>query len=178
MSTSSTNTVTFEPTESGLGSSPGVSFTDPVPGLSTSPSDRLAQAFSSSPIHSGEMTPEGVRANFINLVQNGEVQNGFMFDAFNRDYAANGVSDPSSVEGSPNGGPANGFTPNIASPGEGNGVNPISLPEPPNKDASDKSITTPFEGEGSQTSLTETSAVIGGSTIGDYILGHGTEFAS
>ena len=178
MSSSPTNTVEVESTEGGLGHNPGTAFTDPVPALSTANSDRLAQAFASSPIHSGEMTAAGVKANFINLVQNGEVQNGFMFSKFNRDYADNGVSDPSAVEGAAGGGPGNGFAPNVASPGEGNGVDPLSFPEPPNKDASEKSITTPFEGEGSQTKPSETSAVIAGSTIGDYIMGKGTEFAS
>jgi hypothetical protein len=174
---SPTSMVETPPTEAGIGSYAGSAFTDPVPALSTTNSDLLAAAFASSPIHSGELTDAGIRANFINMVQHGEVQNGFMFPKFNRDYAENGITDPADVEGGAAGAPANGFTPNVASPGEGNGVDPIALPEPPNADASEKIITTPFEGAGSQVKPSETSAVIAGSTIGDYLSGKGTEFA-
>lgn len=67
--------------------------------------------------------------------------------------------------------PANAYVPNTASPGQGNGTNPAALPAPPNTEMGPSS--TPFEGEGSQLGVAESSTAQAGAatTLGSYGLG-------
>ncbi len=84
------------------------------------------KAFPSSPIHSGELTAETVKAKFIELVQGDSINDGgHTFGEMSRDYTEAPNLDEVVVGGG--GLPGSPYAPNIASPADG--VNPTSIPE-------------------------------------------------
>lgn len=87
----------------------------------------LNVVFNTSPLHSDDMSADAVRARYEELVLNGEVQNGYGFSSFSRDY--NGAPDYTEWEGAV-AAPASAWVPNPNSPGEGS-VNPNDKPTAP-----------------------------------------------
>ena len=95
--------------------------------LGDSDKESLQTAFASSPIHNGQLTDSTLKEQFIELVQVGVVNDGgHTFGEFDRDYP----DAPNLQEVVVGGGglPGSPYAPNIASPGEGNGLNPASIP--------------------------------------------------
>ena len=167
-------------------------------GLGTSDTDRLALAYGSSPMNASEGTVDDTErmAAFIALVQTGEVKDktdgagvaGFQFDSFNRDFSVNmtgglSIFDPGATTQNPGaagGAPANAYVPNVASPGgdpEGpTNLSPDTMPAPPN--VAQSSGATPFIGNAADSADAQplaTSTQIEAGTIGQYMLGKGTE---
>jgi hypothetical protein len=84
------------------------------------------KAFPASPIHSGELTAESLKAKYIELVQGPVVNDGgHTFGEIGRDYGDAPNLDDVEVGGG--GLPGSPYAPNIASPSDG--VNPRSIPE-------------------------------------------------
>lgn len=96
-------------------------------------SDKAAmkQLFSGSPVFTEEMSPENLKKNAAKLLLRGEVQNGYGFSVFSRDYNHDGgptdYSQPTDTSG---GNPASAHVPNPASPTEG-ANNYSSIPAAP-----------------------------------------------
>lgn len=127
--------------------------------LSSSDTQTLQAAFGSSPVYTG-YSAATVHQLGIDLIQTGEVNDsGHTFGTFNRDYVDS--PDLASVSTGPAGLPGTPYTPNTASPGEGNGANPTALPAPPYQPAS--------TGNGSSTSPSSTSTILASETMGTYI---------
>lgn len=79
---------------------------------------RVSAAFPASPIHTGEITDDTIKANFQKLVLDGEVNDsGHTFGAYNRDYAD--APDVAAVKTGGAGLPASPYVPNPTSPGPG-----------------------------------------------------------
>ncbi len=104
-----------------------------TPALSRTDASSLKTSFPGSPIigQNITLTPEERRTEFQKLVLDGEVTNGFCFSTFNRDFSENDPPVYEDVETGPGGLPGSPFTPNVVSPGEGNGVDPTKMGDPP-----------------------------------------------
>ena len=86
--------------------------------------ENLSKAFADSPIYKDQMSDSSVRQQFIELCQKGTVTSGFGLDSFNRDFvdAPNLEDVDTSLKGV-----GTPYMPNLNSPGEANGANPMSL---------------------------------------------------
>jgi len=104
-----------------------------TPALSRADAASLTTSFPGSPIigQNKTLTPEERKAEFQKLALDGEVINGFCFSSFNRDFAENDPPAYGDVITGPGGLPGSSFTPNVVSPGEGNGVDPTKMGDPP-----------------------------------------------
>ena len=135
--------------------------------LSTSDTARMQAMFASSPIYNGYDRPS-VQALGIYALQTGVVNDsGHTFGLFDRDFTGVGASsqtpDLAAVVTGPGGLPGTPYTPNTASPGEGNGVNYTALPVPPPTDAPGDN--------GSLASPSSTTQLIAAETFAQYGLG-------
>ena len=92
--------------------------------FSTRDQENLTKAFPDSPIYKAQLSDSSVRQQFIELCQKGTVTDGYGLDSFNRDFAdAPNLEDvDTSLKGV-----GTPYMPNLNSPGESNGVNPMSL---------------------------------------------------
>jgi hypothetical protein len=89
----------------------------------------LQKAFPSSPIYKGELTDQVILEEGQTLLVDGLVNDGgHTFGEFDRDYSASPDIE-NEVQTGGAGLPGSPFAPNIASPGEGNGLNPQSIPD-------------------------------------------------
>ena len=104
-----------------------------TPSLSRPNDASLKTSFPGSPIigTNASLSPEERREEFQKLVLDGQVINGYCFSKFNRDYYANNPPAYEDVVTGPEGLPGSPFTPNVVSPGEGNGVDPTKMGDPP-----------------------------------------------
>ena len=128
---------------------------------------RMVTCFATSPIHSGEIDADSIRAQFQDLVLDGVVNDaGHTFGEFSRDYSE--APDYGDVETGGGGLPASPWVPNPVSPGEG--VDYTKQAEAP-----DGYGTTPSDtwgvGVGSQENPKTSSEAISSHTLGDYGLG-------
>jgi len=152
-----------------------------TPALSRPDQASLEVSFPGSPIYAGTITPEERRAEFQKLALDGEVVNGFCFSSFNRDFYENDPPIYDDVETGPGGLPGSPFTPNVVSPGEGNGVDPTKMGDPPaymydGKDPllikTTKASRPPFNGSMTDTDPKTTSGAIDQTkieTLGEYL---------
>jgi hypothetical protein len=93
-------------------------------GLGAADTTNAILAYPGSPIHSGELTEEIVRAQGQDLVDGITSDGGHTFGSFDMDYSD--APDFADVEVGGGGLPGAPFAPNIASPGEG--MNPADIP--------------------------------------------------
>ena len=137
----------------------------------TAATNDLKLQYSSSPIYSGDLTPESIRKQYQDEVLDGVTNDGgHTFGEFNKNYAD--APDYADVPTGGGGAPASAFVPNPSSPGEGS-VNPSDQPEAPAGFGSTPSDT-PFAGVGSQLSPKAASAKVAKLTLGDYGFGKGS----
>ena len=101
-----------------------------------SDSVRLKKAFQSSPLLNpdDQLNDDGslaskMRAYYEQEVLNGTQNGNTLMGAVNMDYGKAPVVDDRTVDTGGEGKPAGAFVPSTASPGEGNGSNPTSMPE-------------------------------------------------
>lgn len=91
----------------------------------------MKELFPGSPVFTEEMSPEELRKRAAELLLRGEIQNGYGFSSFSRDYNHDGgptdYSQPTDTSG---GNPASAHVPNPASPTEG-ANNYSSIPAAP-----------------------------------------------
>jgi len=137
-------------------------------GVGSSDTAAHQRAFPGSPFHSGELTDDGVKEQFVELAIDGETNDeGHTFGVFNRDY----VDAPNLEEVETGGGglPGTPYTPNIAVPESG--MNPADIPES-GVEATEavKGSGGPFPGDG-LVSPHESSARVARQTLGSLILG-------
>lgn len=139
-----------------------------VRGMGRAGSGDLNASYSSSPIHSGDITAESIRLKFQKEVLDGVINDGgHTFGTFNPNY-----EDAPDMNDVPTGGgglPASPYVPNPVSPGEGS-VDPSSQAKAPEGFGSTPSAT-PFTGVGSQLSPKASSEAISAQTLGQYGLG-------
>ena len=148
----------------------------------------LSVSFPDSPIigKDASITDEERHSTFQDLVLDGKVLDGWCFDSFNRDYHENGaptLENPPpgqgvpDVETGPAGLPASPHMPNPVSPGQGNGVNPTNMGEPPVEIESmaQHASMPPFIGEGSALSPQKSSKRMSGTKLGDYLMGKSSD---
>lgn len=133
----------------------------------------LKSQYATSPLHSGDLTPDSIREQFQQSVLDGVTNDGgHTFGEFNKDYAENGAPDYSEVPTGGGGAPASAFVPNPSSPGEGS-VDPTDQPAAPDGFGTTPSAT-PGAGVGSQLSPKAASAAVSAQTLGDYGFGKGS----
>jgi len=141
-------------------------------GFGSAASNDHASMFSSSPIHSGEITRETIREQYQSEVLDGQINDGgHTFGTHDPNYTE--APDLSEVETGGGGLPASPFVPNPVSPGEGS-VDPTDQAEAPEGFGESPSAT-PFSGVGSQLSPKESSESISRQTLGDYGLGRSSK---
>ena len=143
--------------------------TVPTEAAKGSTSTTTVQAcFPASPIYTGEMTDDSVKAQYEELVLAGEVNDGgHTFGKFNRNYIdAPNIAD---VEWGGGGLPGSPYAPNPVSPGPGS-MNASEQGEPPEGWAQ-KPPAQWGTGVGSQLQPSESSKQQSGGTLGDYALG-------
>lgn len=139
----------------------------PVGGTSTSDTARLAAIFPASPIHSGLLTPEERREEFIKLsLGTNVVDGGHTFGTVNTDYV--NAPDMSEVDLKKHNLPSP-YVPNPTSPGAGS-QNDADKPAPPEGFGQTPSQTY-GSGVGSRLSPKASSERLARQTLGDYILG-------
>jgi hypothetical protein len=139
----------------------------PVGGTSTSDSARLAAIFPGSPIHSGQITPEERRKEYISLSLGTIVNDeGHTFGTVNTDYVT--APDMSEVDLKKHNLPSP-YVPNPTSPGAGS-QNDVDKPAPPEGFGQTPSQTY-GSGVGSRLSPKASSERLARQTLGDYILG-------
>lgn len=137
--------------------------------MGASATNELKAMYSTSPINTGDMSPEDIKAAYQNDVLNGITNDGgHTFGEFSKDYSD--APDYDDVETGGEGKPASAFVPNPSSPGEGEGTNPTAQPEAP-ADFGTVASSTPGSGVGSKLSPKASSSAISGQTLGDYGLG-------
>lgn len=98
-----------------------------VRALGSHDKEAMQTAFASSPIHKGELTDVTMKEKFVKLVQEEIINDGgHTFGT----YDPNHPDAPNLAEVVVGGGglPGSPYAPNIASPGEGNGLNPAAIP--------------------------------------------------
>lgn len=136
---------------------------------------RVSAAFPASPIHSGELTDDSIKARFQELVLDGEVNDsGHTFGAFNRDYGD--APDISAVETGGGGLPASPYVPNPTSPGPGS-MDPTKQGEAPEGFGQEPS-TQYGVGDGIANPKA-TSEAISRAKIGDYVMANpGTQVST
>ncbi len=128
----------------------------------------LSAAYASSPIHSGDMSPDSIREQYQKEVLDGVINDGgHTFGTFDPNYAE--APDMNNVKTGGGGLPASPYVPNPVSPGEGS-VDPSDQDAAPEEFGKTPSAT-PFTGVGSQLSPKASSAAISGQTLGTYGLG-------
>lgn len=131
-------------------------------------SSDLATIYSTSPIHSGDMTPDTIKSQYQAEVLDGTINDGgHTFGTHDPNYVD--APDLEDVETGGGGKPATPFVPNPSSPGEGS-ISPSDQPEAPDGFGSAPSAT-PGVGVGSQLSPKASSEAISKQTLGDYGLG-------
>jgi hypothetical protein len=86
--------------------------------------------FATSPTN-GTTDETAFKNQALNLLLVGEVVDNQQIGNTSRDFASNGAPNYADVEKGAGGKPASAWTPNPASPGEGNDVNYASMPAPP-----------------------------------------------
>lgn len=91
---------------------------------------RLSAMFTTSPTN-GALDENAYKGTALNLLLVGEVVDNQQIGNVSRDFASNGAPNYADVEKGAGGKPASAWTPNPASPGEGNDVNYASMPAPP-----------------------------------------------
>ena len=105
----------------------------------------LKSMFGTSPINTGEVTPETLKALYQSEVLDGITNDGgHTFGEFAKEYT--GAPDYDDVPTGDGGAPASAFVPNPSSPGEGS-VNPSAQPKAPDGFGTTPS-STPFAGVG------------------------------
>lgn len=136
--------------------------------LGRSGSNTLASSYASSPIHSGDMTPDSIREQYQTAVLDGTINDGgHTFGTQNLNYEdAPNMDD---VETGGGGLPASPYVPNPVSPGEGS-TDPSDQSEAP-EGFGDTPSATPFNGVGSQLSPKASAEAISAQTLGQYGLG-------
>lgn len=98
-----------------------------VRALGSSDKEALQTAFASSPIHRGELTDVTMKELFVVQVQEETINDGgHTFGLFDPNFS--GAPNLAEVVVGGGGLPGSPYAPNIASPGEGNGVNPAAIP--------------------------------------------------
>ena len=137
-------------------------------GFGKAASNDHSAMFGTSPIHSGEMTPESIAQQYQQEILDGTINDGgHTFGTYDPNYPdAPNMDD---VETGGGGLPASPYVPNPVSPGEGS-VDPSDQPEAPDGFGETPSAT-PFVGVGSQLSPKASSEAIARQTLGDYGLG-------
>ncbi len=136
--------------------------------MGTAASADIASQYATSPIHSGELTPDAIREQYQSKVLDGTINDGgHTFGTFDPNYAE--APDLEDVETGGAGLPASPYVPNPSSPGEGS-VSPTDQPAAPDGFGTTPSAT-PFEGVGSQLSPKASSEAISKQTLGDYGFG-------
>ena len=131
-------------------------------------SNDLKTAYSSSPIHAGELTPETIREQYQKEVLDGVINDGgHTFGTHDPNYVD--APDMDDVETGGGGLPASAHVPNPVSPGEGS-TNPSDQAKAPDGFGEVPSAT-PFVGVGSQLSPKASSGAISKQTLGDYVSG-------
>lgn len=136
--------------------------------LGRSATNDLKGMFGTSPINSGDLTPESIKAQYQDEVLDGVTNDGgHTFGEFTKDYSD--APDYADVPTGGEGAPASAFVPNPSSPGEGS-VDPTSQPKAPDGFGTVPSAT-PFAGVGSQLSPKASSEKLSGQTLGDYGFG-------
>ncbi len=139
--------------------------------MGRSASNDLATSFPASPIHSGEITDESVRAQYQEIVMDAVINDGgHTFGTYDTSYSE--APDLNDVETGGGGLPASPYVPNVTSPGPGS-LNPADMPAPPDGFGQRPSDTW-GSGVGSQESPAISSARHSGHTLGEYILGKAT----
>lgn len=117
----------------------------------------MKELFSGSPVFTEEMSPENLRKIAVEKLLRGDVQNGYGFSSFSRDYNQDGgptdYSHPSDTSG---GNPASAFVPNPASPTEG-ANNWSSIPAAPAGYGQEKTTDTWGVGDGTDLSPSSSS---------------------
>ena len=91
---------------------------------------RLSSIFATSPTN-GALDENAYKAQALNLLLVGEVVDNQQVGNVSRDFSANGAPSYADVEKGAGGKPASAWTPNPASPGEGNDVNYAAMTAPP-----------------------------------------------
>jgi hypothetical protein len=91
---------------------------------------RLSAMFTTSPTN-GTLNEASYKTQALELLLSGEVVDNQQVGNTNRDFAENGAPNYADVSTGAGGKPASAWTPNPASPGEGNDVNYASMPAPP-----------------------------------------------
>jgi len=170
-------------------------------GLGDRNQGNLKAIFPSSPVYKSEYTPEAAKNVAIAALNGGggpgdsvpglDIVNGvlddggYMFNQVDLKFAGRRSGGVDPLYASPNlddvvtggeGLPSSAYTPNPASPGEGNGVDPFAIPEytgvlPYNGDAGQASATQFGRGEGSSANPANTASEISRATIGKFMLG-------
>ena len=139
--------------------------------MGRSASNDLATSFPASPIHSGEMTDESIRAQYQEIVMDAVINDeGHTFGTYDTSYS--GAPNLDDVETGGGGLPASPYVPNVTSPGPGS-LNPADMPEPP-EGFGQRPSDTWGSGVGSQESPAISSARHSGHTICEYLLGKST----
>lgn len=95
-----------------------------------SSNSRLSAMFATSPTN-GTTDETAFKNDALNLLLVGEIVDNQQVGNVNRDFASNGAPNYADVEKGSGGKPASAWTPNPASPGEGNDVNYSAMPAPP-----------------------------------------------
>ena len=134
--------------------------------------NQLASAYGASPIHSGEIDPDTIQAQFQSEVLDAIINDGgHTFGEFDTSYSeAPNVND---VETGGAGLPGSPYVPNVSSPGPGS-LNAADQPEPPEGFGETPSDTW-GTGVGSQLTPKNSSEKISGQTLGSYIMGRSSE---
>lgn len=136
--------------------------------MGSSDSTSIKEAFPASPIHSGEMTVDSIRAQFQDEVIDGTVNDaGHTFGTVSRDYS--GAPDLNQVETGAGGLPASPYVPNPVSPGPGS-INATDQGEAPAGFGENPS-NVPGSGVGSQLQPKNSSEAQSGGTLGDFVMG-------
>ena len=131
--------------------------------------NKLLGIFGTSPVLTGELTPEERRSEYSALL-NSTVQNGHGFsEGVSLNYV--GAPDFSDVPE----GAASAFLPNPTSPGEGNGANPNAKPDAPDSHKNATSNPGTFPGGPTvapdEVSPADTTAKIGSSNLDGLVMG-------
>ena len=136
--------------------------------MGSSDSASIKSAFPASPIHSGEMTAEKVKAQFQEEVIDGTVNDGgHTFGTFSRDYTD--APDLAEVKTGGGGLPASPHVPNPTSPGPGS-LNATDQADTPEGFGQNPSATW-GSGVGSQLGPKTSSEQQSAGRLGDFIMG-------
>lgn len=159
-----------------------------IGGLSESNTTVLSSIFPGSPVGSvdalnddGSKNPESnpIYKHYISVARGtitgnsdfGDVD--LTFNTANNQLGDKGPNELGEASTGAGGLPANAFVPNPTSPGVGEGVNPASMAAAPDSFVGKAANATPFNGDGSQKGVKESSAqqALAASTLGQYGLG-------